>query len=128
MALCVAFAGGAQTGLVEFPYNPDADNDDIIGVNDLLELLSLFGSEFAEESLYVNDSNTAAVYHVEGSWKYGMCEAKCRELPSGKWRMIDYDTWAEFYLEVEQMCIAGINKAWLRETPIQPVGSSTTNN
>jgi len=42
--------------------------------------------------------------------------------------MIDYDTWAEFYLEVEQMCIAGINKAWLRETPIQPVGSSTTSN
>ena len=127
MALCVAFAAGAQTGLVEFPYNPDADNDDIIGVNDLLELLSLFGGEFAEESLYLNDSNTAAVYHIEGSWKYGLCEAKCRDLPSGKWRMIDYETWAEFYLEVEQMCIAGTNTAWLRETPVQPPANSSSN-
>ncbi len=40
LALVVAVTAGAQTGLVEFPYNPDADNDDIIGVNDLLELLS----------------------------------------------------------------------------------------
>ncbi|HAS35760.1 MAG TPA: hypothetical protein DCS15_04685 [Flavobacteriales bacterium] len=35
LALGIACAAGAQTGLVEFPYNPDADNDDIIGVNDL---------------------------------------------------------------------------------------------
>jgi len=127
LALGIAFAAGAQTGLVEFPYNPDADNDDIIGISDLLELLSLFGGEFAEESLYINDANTAAVYHIEGSWHYGLCEAKCRELPSGKWRMIDYDTWADFYLEVEQMCIIGTNRAWLRECPVDPPSNSGNN-
>lgn len=109
----------AQTGLVEFPYNPDSDGDDIIGVIDLLDLLVLFGDEFDEESLYVNDEDSEAVYHIVGDWTYGMCEAKCRELPSGKWRMIDYDTWANFYSEIEEMCIAGTNKAWLRETPIE---------
>ena len=51
MALAFAFTAGAQTGLVEFPYNPDADNDDIIGVNDLMELLSFFGNEFTDENL-----------------------------------------------------------------------------
>ncbi len=126
MALCVAFAAGAQTGLVEFPYNPDADNDDIIGVNDLLELLSLFGGEFADESLYMNDSNTAAVYHIEGAWNYGMCEAKCHELPSGKWRMLDFKTWAEFHNEVEAMTTVGIFEAWLADEPLS-FGYSSNN-
>ena len=127
LALGLAFAAGAQTGLVEFPYNPDADNDDVIGVNDLLELLSLYGSEFAEESLYLNDSNTTAIYHIQGSWFYGMCQAKCRELPSGNWRMIDFETWAEFHLEIEQMTISGVNRAWLREMPIAAPANSTNN-
>ena len=67
LALGIAFAAGAQTGLVQFPYNPDADNDDIIGINDLLELLSLFGGEFSEESLFLNESETSAIYLIEGA-------------------------------------------------------------
>ena len=51
LALVVAVTAGAQTGLVEFPYNPDADNDDIIGTADLLALLSLYGSEFSAYTL-----------------------------------------------------------------------------
>ena len=99
-ALGIACAAGAQTGLVEFPYNPDADNDDIIGVNDLLELLSLFGGEFAEENLYLNELESAAIYQVAGNWSYGGCMAECAKLPSGKWTMIDLQTWSEFQLQI----------------------------
>ena len=66
------------------------------GVNDLLELLSLFGGEFAEENLHVNESETSAIYQVDGLWNYMMCQSKCSELPSGKWRMIDMQTLSEF--------------------------------
>lgn len=41
MALCVAFAGGAQA-----PYNPDSDGDSLIGSADLLNLLPLYGEGF----------------------------------------------------------------------------------
>ena len=36
------------------PYNPDYDNDDIIGVNDLLALLSVFGSPFNSNAVCGN--------------------------------------------------------------------------
>ena len=54
LALVLPSAAGAQTGLVEFPYNPDADNDDLIGTVDLLALLSLYNSEFSEEDVYLS--------------------------------------------------------------------------
>lgn len=41
IACCLAVAGSAQ-----FPYNPDADQDNLIGTVDLLTLLPLYGSEF----------------------------------------------------------------------------------
>jgi len=124
LALGIAFAAGAQTGLVEFPYNPDADNDDIIGVNDLLELLSLFGGEFAEENLYVNESETSAIYHIEGFWYYGMCAAKCRELPSGKWRIMEFDDWCQFHNEIEsEFSAGGGSHAWLLES-VEPTTSA----
>ena len=107
MALAFAFTAGAQTGLVEFPYNPDADNDDIIGVNDLMELLSFFGNEFTDENLAINEDETSAIYQVSGEWDFLMCKTKCVELPSNKWRMIDVQTLTEFR---SQLPIANI---WL---------------
>ena len=87
MALCVAFAAGAQTGLVEFPYNPDADNDDVIGTADLLALLSLYGSEFSEESLYLNDDSLTALYYT-GNMRFHSCFRSCSQLP-GRWKIPD---------------------------------------
>ena len=47
MALCVAFAAGAQgTSIHEYPWNPDWDNDNFVGSSDLTGFLSAFGSEF----------------------------------------------------------------------------------
>ena len=87
MALCVAFAAGAQTGLVEFPYNPDADNDDVIGTADLLALLSLYGSEFSEESLYLNEDSLTALYYT-GNMRFHSCFRSCSQLP-GRWKIPD---------------------------------------
>ena len=41
IACCLAVAGSAQT-----PYNPDSDNDNSIGSEDLMGLLSLYATEF----------------------------------------------------------------------------------
>ena len=54
-AMCVAFAVGAQTAQIDLPYNPDADEDSLIGTTDLLPLLALFGGEFEPDEILLND-------------------------------------------------------------------------
>lgn len=54
-ALCVAFAVCSQTAQIDLPYNPDADEDLLIGTTDLLPLLALFGGEFEPDELLFND-------------------------------------------------------------------------
>ena len=44
----------AQEIVVEYPYNPDVDSDEVVGTIDLLELLVLFGLEFESDSLEIN--------------------------------------------------------------------------
>jgi hypothetical protein len=85
IALMVAVTAGAQTGLVEFPYNPDSNGDDMIGTADLLELLSLFGNEFSEEDLYLNDDSTTAIYYA-GNMIFSDCFRNCSQLPSN-WKI-----------------------------------------
>lgn len=85
LALVVAVTAGAQTGLVEFPYNPDADNDDIIGTADLLALLSLYGSEFSEEDIYLSTDSTTALYYA-GYFDFAMCLHQCSNL-AGDWHI-----------------------------------------
>ena len=63
LALGIAFAAGAQTGLVEFPYNPDSDGDSQIGVPDLLTLLSLFGESFQSVESAVWTCGDVLNYH-----------------------------------------------------------------
>jgi len=47
MALAFAFTAGAQgTTIHEYPWNPDSDGDNLIGINDLLDFLPVFGDEF----------------------------------------------------------------------------------
>ena len=54
-AMCVAFAVCAQTAQIDLPYNPDADEDSLIGTTDLLPLLALFGGEFEPDEILFND-------------------------------------------------------------------------
>ena len=47
MALAFAFTAGAQgTSIHEYPWNPDFNNDTYIGSDDLMGLLSTYGTQF----------------------------------------------------------------------------------
>ena len=72
-------------GLVEFPWNPDSDGDDFIGVNDLMALLSEYGTAFDEEELYLADDSLSATYFL-GRMPYLNCAQQCRNLP-GRWKI-----------------------------------------
>jgi hypothetical protein len=74
----------AQTP-VEFPYNPDFDGDDFIGVLDLVELLALYETTFSEENLYLSEDSAGAVINL-GQMAYPQCAYQCSNLP-GKWRV-----------------------------------------
>ena len=87
LALVVAVTAGAQTGLVEFPYNPDADNDDVIGTADLLALLSLYGSEFSERTCICRRFDKR--FGLHGSTYFYRCYKSCKDLP-GNWRLPNY--------------------------------------
>jgi len=98
LALGIAFAAGAQTGLVEFPYNPDSDGDDLIGTADLLDLLALYGLEFSEEDLYLNDDSTTAIYYA-GSMMFSDCFRNCSQLPSN-WKIPSAEQIMQFDLSM----------------------------
>ena len=72
-------------GPVEFPWNPDSDGDDFIGVNDLMALLGEFDSVFSEEGLYLSEDSLSAMYN-SGPQNFFECHMACRNLP-GQWRM-----------------------------------------
>ena len=47
IALVVAVTAGAQgTSIYEYPWNPDSNNDTYIGSEDLMGLLSTYGTQF----------------------------------------------------------------------------------
>ena len=69
IACCLAVAGSAQT------WNPDADFDNIIGVNDLMALLSVFGTEWTAE--YPQDPEFELAAYYEGQVNYFECVRAC---------------------------------------------------
>ena len=69
IACCLAVAGSAQT------WNPDADFDNVIGVNDLMALLSVFGTEWTEEYPQNPEYELAAYY--AGDMDFFECERAC---------------------------------------------------
>jgi hypothetical protein len=93
---CLAMS--AQTGFVEFPYNPDSDGDDLIGTADLLDLLALYGLEFSEEDLYLNDDSTTAIYYA-GSMMFSDCFRNCSQLPSN-WKIPSAEQIMQFDLSM----------------------------
>lgn len=48
-----SFLVSAQDAIV-YPYNPDADNDELIGITDLLPVLSIFGENFQPGEILVD--------------------------------------------------------------------------
>ena len=85
LALLLSCSMLAQ-GPVEFPWNPDADGDDFIGVNDLMALLGEYSTSFSEENLYLADDSLSATYYVGDGLNYFECQQACKTLP-GQWKM-----------------------------------------
>ena len=91
LAILAAFNVTAQVDGFQLPYNPDSEPDGYIGVNDILEVLSIFGSEFnlpvmnndstsaIVEAPFTNDQTLGANRSIHG------CRAYCKSLP-GNWR------------------------------------------
>ena len=84
LALLLSCSMLAQ-GPVEFPWNPDSDSDDFIGVNDLMALLGEFDSVFSEEALYLSEDSLSAMYDA-GTMNFLECQIACNNLP-GEWSM-----------------------------------------
>ena len=107
VAACFSIETQAQFN-VPVPYNPDGTADGFIGVEDLIELLAIFGSEF-DSSALVSDSTSAIVHLGEGD--YFDCAAWCSEL-QGNWKVLDEIVVGRYKDEISNMVAEG-NSAWL---------------
>ena len=83
LALVVAVTAGAQTGIVQFPYNPDADGNNLIGFSDILEILTLYGSEFSPEYTCYLNGDSSHVLIETGEMNYVSCLGSCANLGHG---------------------------------------------
>lgn len=75
-----------------FPYNPDVNSDGYIGINDLMELLSIYGEEFGSDQLFYSD--TEAMLDL-GIMYYGECVFQCSQL-QGDWKVADIEGIGKF--------------------------------
>ena len=69
-----------------YPYNPDGNNDGLISLNDLMDLLALYGLEY-NAGVLATDS-ISAIYYT-GEMDYWDCASSCVGL-SGNWKVLDH--------------------------------------
>ena len=113
LVVAACFTSGTQAQFnVPVPYNPDGTADGFIGVEDLIELLAIFGSEF-ESSALVSDS-TSAIVHL-GQGDYFDCAAWCSEL-QGNWKVLDEIILGRYKDEINVMALG--QTAWLDKRSI----------
>ena len=98
-AICLTAVGQTE---YSYPYNPDGNNDGYISLNDLLDLLSVYGSEF-NAGVLATDS-ISAVYYT-GELDYYDCASSCVAL-RGNWKMLDKDKVIEEIRNVQDGCVA----------------------
>lgn len=87
----VALAQNPLTPNFPFPYNPDGNADGYIGLNDMLDLLSVYGQEYPES--FYGDSTGAVLFL--GDKTPGGCQ-RAAKLAGPKWRVLtttDYYNW-----------------------------------
>ena len=81
LALVVAVTAGAQN----WPYNPDSNDDLIIGADDLLSLLSYYGGDFEAAGLNIQtadpDSLAQEYWYTPSYW--GVC---CLSIVDGRYK------------------------------------------
>ena len=67
------------------PYNPDFDGDSWIGINDLLNVLSVYAAEWENGELLVSSDSTAAMLYL-GEKEIHWCYHDCINL-NGPWQV-----------------------------------------
>ena len=114
-ATCLTTVGQTE---YPYPYNPDGNNDGYISLNDLLDLLSVYGSEF-NAGILATDS-ISAVYYT-GELDYYDCASSCVAL-RGNWKMLDKDLVGSY----KSLLSNQSESAWLdvRNAPLRYGGSS----
>ena len=97
------FTASAQTEY-PYPYNPDWNNDGFVSMNDLLDLLSIFGSEYYSGVL-ATDSISAIMY--TGQLDYWDCTSSCVAL-AGNWKVLDHYLVGSYRSEI----VEGSAQSW----------------
>ena len=95
-----------------FPYNPDGNSDGYISLNDMLDLLSVYGQEYPQS--FATDTSRAVLYlGPMGSYK---CLLQA-EAAGKEWRMMQ-DTDIPYFLGmmVEVIPAEQSNSAWCWDT------------
>ena len=96
-AFCLTAVGQQDLWEYPFPYNPDGNQDGFIGLNDMLDLLSLYGNEFPE-SFYGDSSG--AILNV-GQMTFPECLRTAKTM-GNSWRVtrqLDFHRWLDAILE-----------------------------
>ncbi|HIB76347.1 MAG TPA: hypothetical protein EYO58_01760, partial [Flavobacteriales bacterium] len=70
---------------ITIPYNPDGNADGFISLNDLLDILSIYGLEYTPSEL-AHDDHSAILYL--GDMDYFDCASSCEGL-QGSWKILD---------------------------------------
>ena len=57
LTLCFLTLSLTAQETITYPYNPDANGDTLIGISDVLETISIYGSEFLPSDIMVGDTS-----------------------------------------------------------------------
>jgi hypothetical protein len=104
-ALFVSTAAVAQ--IPTLPWNPDGNDDQFIGLPDLLDLLTVYGQEF-ENAIVAEDGESAIMYI--GDVGYPQCQYACENLP-GFWTMPKLQDLVPVWSDVNAN---GVASTWLQ--------------
>ena len=99
-----------------FPYNPDGNADGYIGLNDLLDLLAIYGQEFGPDQLYSSDSDAIIDF---GVMYFGECIVQCSQL-QGNWKVSDIEGIGKYRDDLED------SDYWVESIQNGGVGGSST--
>ena len=120
LVILAAFNVTAQVDGFQLPYNPDSEPDGYIGVGDVLEVLSIFGSQWNASDIYLSNDSTSMTMYV-GEMNYHNCLAACSQL-AGDWRLA---TFKDFAPILDTLGLETNQKLWLNDLSAEKGGSET---
>jgi hypothetical protein len=83
----------------ELPWNPDANNDQLVGVTDLQSLLAVYGQIYSSDDIYVTSDSTHMLLDI-GVMGFVQCLGNCDNLGS-HWSMSELVDIGKHWTELE---------------------------